>query len=346
MTITRKPILTAGERDGAFEVTSIDEKTATVKGRNGPDPVELRLDLAPGEELADRTIHFRSADLRQVLDVYQELSRRTVISKVLVGERFTLKSGANLSTREAISFLDRALAEKGIGVTLRGKKFVFVARTDQLDGLSAIPEPPAPAAEPIPAAELASDETFPPGMMKFEDTDLLQVLDIYQDLSERTVLRPQSVRSGGMTVRTQTPLTRQEAVWLMDAWLFCQGGLLMIPESEKFVFAVPSERKGRLPKFNPRTAATRARNSLPARKLRFEDADIREMVQLYAELSGREALPLESNFPHIKFSIRTQQELSPAEAMFALEAVAALNRARLELVGDDKVQIVRSLSDF
>ena len=75
--------------------------------------------------------------------------------------------------------------------------------------------------------------------------------------------------------------------------------------------------------------------------IKFQDAPIRQMVELYAELSGREALPLE-HFPQIKFSLRNQQPLSGAETIFALEAVAALNNARLESVGDTKVQIVPS----
>src|SRR5206468_3651885 len=110
--------------------------------------------------------------------------------------------------------------------------------------------------------------------------------------------------------------------------------------SEKFVFAVPSQRKGELPKFDARSAAARAKSTVPPGTIKFQDADIRQLVQLYASLSGREALPLESHFAHTKFSIRTQRELSTAEAMFALEAIAALNNARLEFVGEDKVQIV------
>ena len=43
--------------------------------------------------------------------------------------------------------------------------------------------------------------------------------------------------------------------------------------------------------------------------------------------------------PPARFSLRSQAELSQAEAIFAIEAVAELNNLRLELVGDDKVQI-------
>jgi len=119
----------------------------------------------------------------------------------------------------------------------------------------------------------------------------------------------------------------------------------MKPEGDKFVFAVPKERKGGLPKFNARTTAAKAKavSSLPPGAMKFQDADIQQMVQVYAGLAGRKALPLAPDMPHITFSIRSQQPFSPAEAMFALEAVAALNNARLELVGENGVQIVPSV---
>ena len=78
--------------------------------------------------------------------------------------------------------------------------------------------------------------------------------------------------------------------------------------------------------------------------MEFQDADIRQLVQRYAELTGREALPLQADLGRAKFSIRAQQELTPAEAVFALEAVAALNNLRIKLVDGNKVQIVPSAS--
>jgi hypothetical protein len=215
-------------------------------------------------------------------------------------------------------------------VKLIGSKFVFVGQAEQLDPLRAIPDPPEVA---------PSEVVFAPGMIKFQDSDVFQVLDIYQDLSGRTVLRPQGLNSK-LSVRSQNSLTRKEAIWLLDALLFSQAGLATFPEGDKFVFVVPSERKGGLPRFNSGGAAAKASKTIAPGNLKFQGADIAQMIRLYAELSGREALPLSR--VAASFSLRNQQPLSPAEAMFALEAVAALNNLRLEKVGDDKVQIVPS----
>jgi hypothetical protein len=41
-----------------------------------------------------------------------------------------------------------------------------------------------------------------------------------------------------------------------------------------------------------------------------------------------------------RFSINTQKALDPAEAIFALEALATLNNLKLELVGDSEVTLI------
>jgi len=355
--VTRKPILAEGERDGTFAVTAIDEKTATVSIQHGGETLTVRLEQAPGEELADRTLNFRSAGMDQVLDIYQSLIDRTVISKVQIWPDITLKSGAGLSAQKTAALLTNAFSDKGIVVRLSGKNFAFVVQADRAGELSALSEPPPPESQlrvlqrkalSTVGIQKVAPYSFSAGMIKFQASDLLQVLDIYQDLTGRTILRPQSLPPGKISVRSQTPLTRNQVIWMLDTLLLVQTGVAMKPEGDKFVFAVPKERKGGLPKFNARTTAAKAKavSSLPPGAMKFQDADIQQMVQVYAGLAGRKALPLAPDMPHITFSIRSQQPFSPAEAMFALEAVAALNNARLELVGENGVQIVPSVKSF
>jgi hypothetical protein len=76
----------------------------------------------------------------------------------------------------------------------------------------------------------------------------------YADFTGRTILQPQSLLGAKISVRSQTALTKKEAVWLLDA-LFWLAGVRMVPEGEKFVFAVPSSRVGELPKFKPQIAS-------------------------------------------------------------------------------------------
>ena len=83
-------------------------------------------------------------------------------------------------------------------------------------------------------------ETFPAGLLKFEDSDLSQVLDVYQDLSGRTVVRSTAMPMAKINIRSQTPLTRIEALQTLDSVL-AQNGIVMIPQGTKHVKAVPKQ---------------------------------------------------------------------------------------------------------
>ena len=81
------------------------------------------------------------------------------------------------------------------------------------------------------------EDIFPPGMVKFQDSDVLQVLDIYQEMTGRTVVRPTSLPATKISVRSQTPLTRREAIQLLDT-ILAMNGITMIPQGDKTVKAV------------------------------------------------------------------------------------------------------------
>jgi type II secretory pathway component GspD/PulD (secretin) len=82
------------------------------------------------------------------------------------------------------------------------------------------------------------EEVFPPGLIKFQDTDLSQVLDFYQELTGRTVVRPASLPATKVTIRSQTPLTRTEAIQALDT-ILAMNQITMIPQGAKFIKAVP-----------------------------------------------------------------------------------------------------------
>jgi general secretion pathway protein D len=90
------------------------------------------------------------------------------------------------------------------------------------------------------AAPLKADEVFPPGLIKFQEADLVQVLDIYQELTGRTVLRPANLPQAKITVRTQTELTRKEAISALDS-ILSLNSVSMVPQGEKFVKAVATQ---------------------------------------------------------------------------------------------------------
>jgi general secretion pathway protein D len=82
------------------------------------------------------------------------------------------------------------------------------------------------------------EETLPPGMIDFRQADLNQVLDIYSLLVNRTILRPATLPAPTIVLKTQTLLTKKEAVQALDAVL-ALNGITMVNVGEKFVKALP-----------------------------------------------------------------------------------------------------------
>jgi general secretion pathway protein D len=115
-------------------------------------------------------------------------------------------------------------------------------RPDTLPGALAFPAPIMAAAadtNAAPAAPRVPEEIIPAGTINFPATDLNQVLQIYSELVNRTVLRPANLGAPMITLKTQTPLTKKEAIQAFDAVL-AMNGITMINVGEKFVKAVPT----------------------------------------------------------------------------------------------------------
>ncbi len=87
------------------------------------------------------------------------------------------------------------------------------------------------------------EETLKAGMIDFRKMDLDAVLLFYADLVNRTVLRPSGLASQPITLKTQTDLTKHEAIQALDTVLG-MNGIVMINEGDKFVKAVQAATAG------------------------------------------------------------------------------------------------------
>ncbi|HZL41906.1 MAG TPA: secretin N-terminal domain-containing protein, partial [Verrucomicrobiae bacterium] len=96
---------------------------------------------------------------------------------------------------------------------------------------------PAVPTTPDPG-ETAAD-IIPAGTINFPATDINQVLQIYSELVGRTILRPANLPTPLITLKTQTPLSKKEAIQAFDAVL-ALNGVTMINVGDKFVKAVPT----------------------------------------------------------------------------------------------------------
>jgi len=101
------------------------------------------------------------------------------------------------------------------------------------------PAPGDPVAPPRAAtAGPAAEEMIPAGQINFVAADLNNVLTIYSELVGRTILRPANLGAPQIVLKTQTPLTKSEAIQALDAVL-ALNGIAMLNVGDKFVKAVP-----------------------------------------------------------------------------------------------------------
>ncbi|MBE7503513.1 MAG: hypothetical protein HS113_25135 [Verrucomicrobiales bacterium] len=89
------------------------------------------------------------------------------------------------------------------------------------------------------AAVAGADGLIAPGMLALQMAELEQVLAMYAELTQRTVLRTTALPKANVMLSNQTPWTTEEAVQALDTVL-AMNGISMLNVGEKFVSAVPS----------------------------------------------------------------------------------------------------------
>lgn len=219
-----RPLLQIGEAAADFKVKRIEVDSGTVELlQKGATNHILTLGLPPAEQLTRRTLNLRAADLEQVLEVYQQLSGRTVIrSAAMPMTKIDCTSGADLSPELAVGTLTNSLRQAGTIITPIGAKFAVAGTERDDEQIKSLKQPPTTTRAP-------GEEIFPPGLIRFHEADSAQVLRVYAELTRRRVTPPQRTGPIKVTVRSQTPLNRREAVWLLEA-CFRMAGLPMWSE--------------------------------------------------------------------------------------------------------------------
>ncbi len=92
------------------------------------------------------------------------------------------------------------------------------------------------------AAAPAEEEMIAPGTIDFEGVDLNEVLMIYAKLVNRTLLRA-ALPQAQIILKTQTPLTKTEAIEALQAVL-ALNGVSLVNIGDKFVKVLPSTDAG------------------------------------------------------------------------------------------------------
>jgi len=99
---------------------------------------------------------------------------------------------------------------------------------------------PSPTTAPNGTPNGQPEEMIPAGTINFQGVDVSQVLEIYAQLVGRTLLRA-GLPSAQIVLKTQTPLTKTEAIEALQAVL-ALNGIAVINIGDKFVKVVPVDQ--------------------------------------------------------------------------------------------------------
>jgi general secretion pathway protein D len=94
---------------------------------------------------------------------------------------------------------------------------------------------PAGTMSTIPSA---NEQVYGKDEINLKEMDINQFLSFYSQVVGRTILRPATLPAPTITIRNETPLTRTEAIQMLDAVLAING-IAIIPFGEKFAKALP-----------------------------------------------------------------------------------------------------------
>ena len=105
---------------------------------------------------------------------------------------------------------------------------------------AAAPSAPGAAPAAAPSASKPSEEMIPAGNINFQGVDVSQVLDVYAQLVGRTMLRA-GLPPAQIILRTETPLTKTEAIQALQAVL-ALNGIALVNVGDKFVKVLPLDQ--------------------------------------------------------------------------------------------------------
>ncbi len=294
-----------------------------------------------------------SAVLDNALRTYADLMGKTVLrsSRLRIPSDLDL-SGLPPDKASAIARIESLLVTNGVTFLQDGPHFVRVFPTERSDLTKSLP------LRGTELSKVAGQEIIAAGTINFPAADLEQVLSIYTELRNRTVLRPGRLPPLAVHLRTACPLNRDEAAYAFTTVLGLND-IVVVDDGDHFMQVVPKGQANTVrakaprarpeaplldPKSIPVVGFVRTYSPAPATsessladlaRARSHCAD--RLLAFYGELAGKKTTPspdLGDTFLHFA----TQTPLSREEVLYAIETTLALNKLAV-ITENDSVRL-------
>ncbi len=342
----RNLVLKSGEVSSGIEVLQIKDGMVKVRVQNGSGEVQLSLPrtgspvAAPGPAAA--SIQLEGANLDLVFRVYQQIADRTVLRPWNLPAAILTVPGTNFTTTDdLLKALDKTLVARGVLMRPDREKFVL-AVANNADFQNVTPELWNAASRLAGESSTPKEERLDRGIINFPSTDLNQVLVVFQELANRTVIRASTLPSPSICLRTQTPLSRAEAIYAFSAVL-ALNGLSFTEAGDRFLLVYPSFQKDRVAELLARTKLKRSDDSRAEESkttLRFPHAELHSVVDLYKDLSGQK-VEVAPQTPRLVLNFNAVAPLTKNEALYGMELLFRINGLSLVPLDDASGVIIK-----
>jgi hypothetical protein len=180
--------------------------------------------------------------------------------------------------------------------------------------------------------------------LAMENVGLHAALQLYAELSERTVLRPSACPNVKLTINISTT-NRVEAMRTIEAVLAKQG-IVLVLDGDKFALVAPDYMASKLNPQSSKISSLSTNNptarTYPKGSINWTGAPIVPVLQIYAEFLGKKLDQSEQplRIPNLEIVLKNETALTKEELLYAFETVVGWSGVKLVPAGEGFVKAV------
>jgi hypothetical protein len=333
-------ILSEGERHSDFEFVDFNPDTGQLQIRNGAE--EKSFEWSKGESI----LELKDASINHLINVYAMWTTRVqIVASSVGGGRISYRSGPQDTRQTVLAQLKELARENGILFQDVGDKFLIVDQANNPGRLAKA----AAMFEPRSADEEINREGQPDviPLVRFDRTYLQQVLELYSEVTGRTILRSQFLPvTTFVTLKSDVPLMRMEAANAMEAamavndiqvrsvlgqftFIYTREAPLIDGLATKLSKAIEEEQR-----------AAGGAQPKPFTIISFQNMPLDQFCAVYAKYADTKIMEGQE-IPRTFMTLKSQGNLTKAATIAACDAVLALNGFELVLEGDKGLKLVK-----